>query len=74
MSTDDTINATVRAMAAARGMKLYDVAGGIEMAPATFDRRLAKGGWSADEAAQLAALFGLTVDQLMTGIGGTLTE
>lgn len=74
MNTDDTINATVRAMAAARGLKLYDVASGIAMAPATFDRRLAKGGWSASEAAQLAELFGLTVDQLMTGIGGTLTE
>lgn len=63
---DSTIATTVRGLAAARGMTHKDVATRAEIAPATFDRRLARGGWTVDEAVRLTQLFDITLDQLTT--------
>lgn len=73
MSTaDSTIATTVRGLAAARGMTHQDVAAAVGMKQPTFDRRLARGGWTIDEADRLAQIFGISLDELTTGLGGQL--
>lgn len=71
-SPDAITAATVRALAAARGMTHPDVASGAEIPLSTFERRLSKGGWTIDEGNRLAALFGVGIDDLTTGLGGQL--
>lgn len=68
--TDQMISASVRALAAGRGIIHADVADSIEMAISTFERRLAKGGWSAVETVRLAAFFDVPIEDLTTGLGG----
>lgn len=67
MTTDDTFTATVRALAVARQMTHADVAAAVDIPTSTFDRRLAKGGWTISEGARLAELFGVSIDELTTG-------
>jgi len=68
---DATISATVRGLAAARGLSPDDVAAGIGMNRSTYYRRLA-GGFSAADVAALADLFGVQVADLYDGLGGRL--
>lgn len=68
---DETISATVRGLAAARGLSPDDVAAGINMNRSTYYRRLA-GGFSAADVAALADFLGIEVSDLYTGLGGKL--
>lgn len=67
---DRAISAAVRALAAGRGMTHAQVAHGVELATATFTRRLTHGGWTAAELVRLAAYFDVPVDTLLTGLDG----
>lgn len=69
---DSVIATTIRGLAAARSMTHKDVASEVGIAPATFDRRLSRGGWTVDEAVRLAQLFEVTLDQLTTALEGQL--
>ncbi len=70
--TDQVICATIRALAASRNSSLSEVAAGVEMPRSTFERRLAKGGWTAAEVARIAAWFAVPVSDLFTGLDGRL--
>lgn len=73
IDSPDAITATtVRALATARGMTHSDVAEASGMPRSRFERRLAKGGWTLEEADRLAELFGVSLDELKTGLGGQL--
>lgn len=71
-SPDAITTTTVRALATARAMTHADVAEAIAVPRSRFERRLSKGGWTLEEISALAALFGVTLDELTTGLGGTL--
>lgn len=71
-SPDAITATTVRALATARSMTHADVAEATDMPRSRFERRLAKGGWTLEEITALATLFGVTLDELTTGLGGTL--
>ena len=68
------ISATIRALAAGRNTALADVAAGVDMPRSTFERRLAKGGWTAAEVAKIAGWFTVPVSDLFTGLGGHLGD
>lgn len=70
--TDDPASITARALIAARGLTHPEVADTIGMALSTFERRLSKGGWSLEEARRLAALLGVSLDELASGLDGQL--
>jgi hypothetical protein len=70
--TDQIICATIRALAASRNTPLADVAAGVDMPRSTFERRLAKGGWTAAETARIAEWFAVPVSDLFTGLDGRL--
>jgi hypothetical protein len=67
---DRSISAAVRALAAGRGITHAQVAHGVELAIATFARRLTHGGWTAAELVRLAAYFDIPVTSLLTGLDG----
>lgn len=67
---DALISAAVRALAAGRGITHAEVVVGVGMALSTFERRLAKGGWTAAEVIRLAAWFDVPIEDLTTGLGG----
>lgn len=67
---DRSISAAVRALAAGRGLTHTQVAHGVELALATFTRRLTHGGWTAAELVRLAAYFDVPVTSLLTGLDG----
>ena len=67
---DRAISAAVRALSAGRGITHAHVAQGVELANATFNRRLTHGGWTAAELVRLAAYFDVPVDSLLTGLDG----
>lgn len=69
-STDGAITAAVRALAAGRGLTHARIAHGIELATATFTRRLTHGGWTANELVKLAGYFKVDVETLITGLDG----
>jgi hypothetical protein len=68
--TDRAITATVRALAAGRGITHAHVAHGVGLATATFTRRLTHGGWTAAELVRLARYFDVPVDSLLSGLDG----
>ncbi|MGH3360245.1 MAG: hypothetical protein ACRDO7_15700 [Nocardioidaceae bacterium] len=70
--TDELIGTTVRALAAGRGLTHADVANAVAIPRSTFERRMAKGGWTADEATRLASTFDITIDDLTSGLNGLL--
>ena len=67
---DRSISAAVRALAAGRGITHADVAHAVEVATATFNRRLAHGGWTAAELVRLARYFDVPVTSLLSGLDG----
>jgi hypothetical protein len=67
---DRSISAAVRALAAGRGITHADVAHAVEVATATFNRRLAHGGWTAAELVRLAVYFDVPVTSLLSGLDG----
>ena len=71
-SPDAITSLTVRALATARGMTHIDVAEAAGMPRSRFERRLSKGGWTLEELTAMTTLFGVTLDELTTGLGGTL--
>lgn len=67
---DAAISATVRALAAGRSVTHAETADAIGTALSTFERRLQRGGWSATELVKLSRWFGVSLDDLVTGLGG----
>ena len=68
--TDRIISAAVRALAAGRGVTHARMAHDVDLATATFTRRLTHGGWTAAELVRLADYFDVPVDTLLTGLDG----
>jgi hypothetical protein len=73
---DDTIRSSVRALISGRGVRVEDVAIGIEMMPATLYRRLGgkerQQAFLAVEMALLAEYFEASTQDLFDGLGGRL--
>ncbi|MGH3365697.1 MAG: helix-turn-helix domain-containing protein [Nocardioidaceae bacterium] len=70
VDVDQAISASIRALAAGRGLTHGGVAEAVGIPRSTFERRLAKGGWTATEAVRLAEWFEVTLDDLVTGLQG----
>lgn len=73
-SPDAITTVTVRALATARAMTHVEVAEAAGMPRSRFERRLAKGGWTLEEVTTLAKVLDVSLDELTTGLGGTLVQ
>jgi hypothetical protein len=72
---DRRITATVKAFIAGRELRVEDIAAGLRSSRSGLYHKL-KGGspWTATEVAALAEMFGISVNDLYTGLSGTFAQ